>query len=283
MADEKMELEEEYRRIVIVLYEMYLSSKTGVFDNTETANHARTLCHKFLDHIGSIVFLRSGPQKQGIDDFPRLASINALVRVAYEAMLVFAHVFYSFENQNEFELRYLLWQRAGYMNRRRASIKTLSKEAELKLNEEQSIIIDLENRIKANPLWNRIEEDKNRRKRYERGEWNIDGLKKIASEIGLSEEYYNSMYIYGCSYTHTDFLSIMQVGHLKSDNDRLKLTISSLHFALMSMSLFIEMYSRCFPEAKSKDLNVFDKIHFWVKVGRTFNSEVITRFEEQND
>jgi hypothetical protein len=150
----------------------------------------------------------------GIDFFAP-GSVVVLARAALESFLVFHLIFIHPESEEERELRYFSWKLGGHLERR--DLPFSSDEARKAKSEDEKKIVELEIRIRSNPLWIRLAECHQRQ--FIKGEWREDlssnksrrlSWTEIGQMANLSRLICKHYYQYACGWAHSGSLTAVE-------------------------------------------------------------------------
>ena len=115
---------------------------------------------------------------------------------------------------------------------------------------EKKQIEELKSEIETSP---QIRSYKNKqRKKLLEGEWRIgSGWADLGRNAGFHEKYFRDIYGYLCGYSHSSYLSALQVGQARSIKDQEMLTQSILGIGVVLMAHFVFSYSNVFSTANA--------------------------------
>ena len=118
------------------------------------------------------------------------------------------------------------------------------------LAREEKQIEELKSTIGSSPEI-RTYTEKQRKKLLE-GEWRIgNGWADLGVSAGFHEKYFKNIYGYLCGYSHSSYLSALQVGQAQSITDQQMLTQSILEIGLVLMAHFAFSYPAAFATASA--------------------------------
>jgi len=261
---------QEYLKLLDLLYRVIEANKGPITGDDDRYWYAEGLATKFFLHAASVLYLS---RATNISDFPGTAvkfidsaSIDVLVRAAFEAFLTFHYVFFAPKTREEQDYRYWTYRVAGLAERQQLPVST--EEHRRKLADGKRELDDLLNKLRSNPLFNGLQVLKDK--------WRQKSWRDIAIDAGFSEMLASHMYRYLCGYAHSGSLSILQIKKslLKKEQSQL-IEVSMITIAIVTASLVSE-YSELFPRAKSAllaDPEGTDIVHLWVQLGRTLDDE----------
>ncbi|TAJ10585.1 MAG: hypothetical protein EPO61_01890 [Nitrospirae bacterium] len=212
---------------------------------------AEHLAQKLFMHLASLLYLRSGTR---IDEFTGqrihffdFASSAVLARTAYETYLTFYFIFAVPKAAQERCFRCQVWKLGGLLDRQR--FPPISQEGKQRLEQETIQIQELRSRIEQSPAF--IGLPVKRQKDVLKGRWKLGKTwKEIAMVTGSSKRYFVGLYAYLSSYTHSGYLSALQVGQAEGKDVQYKLGELHVGVGLSLMSHFLDAYSSLFPPVK---------------------------------
>lgn len=210
---------------------------------------AETLSVKLFHHLVSMRTLAAGSTvKQGNGStlfFLDHGSVKVVARAALETYLVLFYV-YGSTDQAISEFRHKTWRLGGLLDRQKFS--PLTPEHLQKLAREKQLIDKLRSDIEAAPQFQEYSE-KQRPKLLE-GVWRIGkGWSDLGVQAGFHERFFKDVYGYLCGYSHSSYLSALQVGQAQSIEDQQKLTRVFLNIGAVIMAHFSFTYSSLFSSA----------------------------------
>jgi len=130
---------------------------------TDWERHANLLIDKFAIHSSTLFHVIQGmiEHKGSSPDQKKMAydpfSVNALIRVIIETYIAFHHIFISPKDKDEMQLRFLLWQLDGLLDKRKFRVEiTDFLEAETILKQNEKKIENLCFEIEQNKFYNKI-------------------------------------------------------------------------------------------------------------------------------
>jgi hypothetical protein len=130
------------------------------------------------------------------------------------------------------------------------------------------------------------------RKKLLGGEWRIgNGWADLGVSAGFHNKYFNNVYGYLCGYSHSSYLSALQVGQAQSTNDQQMLTQAILGIGIVLMAHFAFSYSAAFSSASTvlhaypSELRIAEKWRFghenMAKIYMTTNRPIETDLRKQ--
>lgn len=190
------------------------------------------------------------------------SSIAVVTRSSIENYLVMNWLFGAGDDERRV-FNHRVWMYSGWKKRSKLFASTEeAKEALLKANANAAELLEL---IEASPIYKNYESEKRRKVR--KGMWDVDwNWSDLAREAGLHRTYFASIYPYLSGYTHTDYISCMQIGDAQTLEDQYMLGSMSISTSLMILGHFAFFYAKLFPAAlaileKSPAKSVADMWH----------------------
>ena len=201
-----IETADNYRLLKIL--GLAINANVGNKPNDVRHVDAQVFAIKCLSHVTSALHLLKGTisPEVGIDILDA-STILVATRAALESLLAFSYVFIMPENADDFDLRYDSWVRADLMERQ-AYEADIESHKEVKAADKMKIE-ELQDKILKNSKF--LSLSKRDRIRILGGEWRLKGWVPIAHDIRLEKNLIGSTYSYLCSYSHSGYLSILQL------------------------------------------------------------------------
>jgi len=212
-------------------------------------NDAQVLASKLFRHLVSMKTLSIGStvELDGVADiyFIDHASVKVIARAALETYLVFFYL-YGNPDASLCKFRHKTWCLGGLTDRQKfhaSSAQALEVLAQEKIEIEQ-----LKLEIEGLPQFGSYTEKQ--RKKLLEGEWRVgSGWADLSRNAGFHEKYFKNIYGYLCGYSHSSYLSALQVGQAELIKDQKMLTQSILGIGVVLMAHFAFSYSSAFQEA----------------------------------
>lgn len=238
---------------LLTLVVRLIQSRAGTKIETGEAwlNNAQILSIKMLRHLVSMHSLATGATIEQADspviNYIDHASVKVIARAAFETYLVFFFI-YGDPDRNLSEFRYKIWELGGLMDRQQ--FHTIVPEHHAKLAEEKTAIDKLRAEILISPYLQTYTEKQ--RQRLLQGDWRIgNGWSNLGVSAGFHKKYFNNVYGYLCGYSHSSYISALQIGQAESIDDQRALTQTILDTGAVVMAHFAFTYSELFPKAGS--------------------------------
>lgn len=235
--------------LFIRLVESQAGKKINAGD--EWLNDAQVLATKLFRHLVSMQTLAAGATVEH-DGIPAVffvdhASVKVVARAALETYLVFFYL-YGNPDQSLCEFRHKTWCLGGLVDRQQLHVS--SKQGREVLAREKKQIEELKSKIETSPEICAYTEKQ--RKKLMEGEWRIgNGWADLGVSAGFHEKYFKNIYCYLCGYSHSSYLSALQVGQAQSIPDQQMLTQSILGIGVVLMAHFAFSYSAAFNTASA--------------------------------
>lgn len=237
---------------------------------------AETLATKCVFHGCSCVTLAQGTPIVGLGatvlDVP---SIHVLARATMESFLIFHHLFVATKDDpSTRDLRHACWVLADLLERQR--VPATLPESKEKLNRERATIEVLRKKISAHPTF-QSKTAKQQAAILNRGKWRADSWTAIGRCAGLGSSYADRFYAYLCSSAHSGSLSVLQLRHPKTQEDRTRMLHVALGFVNISLAMMTRTYPAVFPKTQSvldSEANFAKAASLWVYVGTDGDARV---------
>ncbi|HET8667607.1 MAG TPA: DUF5677 domain-containing protein [Terriglobales bacterium] len=214
-------------------------------------NDAQVLANKLIRHVICVKALMSGVSVP-IDEnecfrFLDHASVKVLSRAALETHLVFCYIF-NVPDEELSKFRHMVWKLAGLCDRQRFVAST--KEGRDKIFEERPKIEKLVGQISNSDFFFSFSEKQ--RLQIIKGNWKVDtSWSGIGQQHGFRKEYFDNMYNFLCSYSHSSYLSILQIGEANSLEKQEMLARAAVGFCVVILAKFCHAYMTIFPQSRS--------------------------------
>jgi len=244
-------------QILLDLMIRLVDSQAGqkIYNEDAWLNDAQTLSIKLFRHLVSMQTCSDGATVEHEGNpviwFIDHASIKVIARAALETYLVFFYI-YGQSDKELSKFRHETWVLGGLKDRQK--MHTSIEEHKEKLNQEKQQIDKLQLEIEASPY---IEDFTNKqRKQLLDGNWKIgNGWSSLGVAAGFHETYFNNIYSYLCGYSHSSYISALQVGQAQDIKEQQELSQFVLGVGVVIMAHFSFTYSDLF-ESASKVFNV---------------------------
>jgi hypothetical protein len=235
------------------LFTRLVQSQVGkkIEPGAEWLNDAQTLSIKLFRHLVSMQTIAVGATVEH-DNLPTVffvdhASVKVVARAALETYLVFFYL-YGSEDRAVSKFRHTTWRLGGLIDRQHFHAST-EKHREVLTSEKQQIDA-LRSEIEKAPQLQTYRPKQ--RARLLKGDWRIgSGWSDLSVQAGFHEKYFKDIYGYLCGYSHSSYLSALQVGQAQTIEDQRMLTQSILGIGVVIMAHFAFSYSGAFRSASA--------------------------------
>lgn len=214
----------------------------------EWLNDIQTLSIKLFKQLCSIKSLANGCVFQSYTgkkiEFIDQGSISILARASIETFLALHWIFKGSVEQSQF--RHALWQYAGLADR--VNLNASTGEGRIKQADAKAQMVQLLEFIEASPFINlySIKEIKELKK----GNWRVGwSWSSEAVRAGFHKAYFDNVYGHLCGYSHSNYISAMQIGQARSIEDQEQLSRAGVQFSIHVMAHFIHFYTSTFSPA----------------------------------
>lgn len=212
----------------------------------EWLNDAQTLSIKLFRHLISMQTLAAGSTVER-DDIPILffidhSSVKVVARAALETYLVFFFL-YGSSDKSLSKFRHKTWQLGGLMDRQ--TMHASNPKNRKKLSDEKILSEEIKLEIQ-----NSFEFQSYSAKQQQKlllGDWRVGkSWIDLGVEAGFHQQYFKEVYGYLCGYSHSSYLSALQVGEANSIDSQKLLTRGILGIGLVIMAHHAFSYSSAF-------------------------------------
>jgi hypothetical protein len=147
------------------------------------------------------------------------------------------------------EFRHLAWHCAGLLDRQEWQASARKAENLQKLVDERAAIETLRAAMQAHGRW--AQHSAKDHKAFLKGEWRAGrGWAALGVEAGFHRVHIRELYSYLCGYSHTSWLSVLQVRDARDLAQQATMAATSVSTACVLMSFFAHHYVALFPGAK---------------------------------
>ena len=238
---------------------------------TDSEWYAEGLANKFYDHAFFVLKISGGATSltlpSGTIALSGASSQDVLLRAAFEAYLIFHHVYCMPETQEDKELEHWSYRLAGVMDRKDFPATTEKQRATL-ANDKQ-VIQELSERLKSNSSFQSLGETV--RKCILNGTWRLQSWTKMAEEAGLAGLLASDVYCHLCGIAHSSSLSVLQTKlayEKHEENVLMEPTVSLINILIANI---VHDYCELFSSSKAvleKDEAGIKLVEMWVAIGR---------------
>lgn len=222
---------------------------SAITPDDEWRNDAQTLSIKLFRHLVSMQTLAAGTKVVHNNNpiaFVDHASVKVVARAALETYLVFFYIYG--ESHDVARFRHKTWHLGGLTDRQQSHAST--DEHKEQLAAEKRKIENLKSEIGAAPQFQIY--SSNQRKQLLKGEWKTGiSWTDLGVEAGFHEKYFKNIYSYLCGYSHSSYISALQVGQADSPETQRSLTQAILGIGVVIMAHYAFTYSRVFKQAEA--------------------------------
>ncbi|GAT63648.1 DUF5677 domain-containing protein [Paludibacter jiangxiensis] len=221
------------------------------YPSSELKRYGEPLALKTVHHICSIqrlcvpkAFVHSTVLFQEVIDFP---SIAALTRTALESYLTFNYIFVAPQSVEEKEFRYYCWDLAGYIERE--NFPTATEESVKRHAKEQEEKTEIFQKLACNSIYKNISAEG--KKKILKGNWRVfKSWRDLAIESGLPKQYFDVIYSYMSSYSHSGRLCVMQIEQSRDIISQKAMADLYIQFCLEILARLIHDYILYMPDSK---------------------------------
>lgn len=222
---------------------------SAIAPDDEWWNDAQTLSIKLFRHLVSMQTLAAGATVEHNNDqivfFVDHASVKVVARAALETYLVFFYIYGSDLELAKF--RHKTWHLGGLTDRQQSHAST--NEHKEKLAAEKQQIENLRSEIEAAPQFQAY--SSKQQTQLLKGEWKVAiSWTDLGIEAGFHEKYFRNIYSYLCGYSHSSYISALQVGQANSVDIQKSLTRAILGIGVVIMAHYAFTYSRVFKRTE---------------------------------
>ncbi len=175
------------------------------------------------------------------------SSIAAVTRTCLENYLVM-HWLLGGEDEAVREFNHLIWMHSGW--KKRSKVFATSKDGRVAKQRAEESAADLWVLIQESVCFQKYSKDQ--QKKLRKGSWDVDWYwHDLARHAGLHNTYFTSIYPYLSGYTHSDYISCLQIGQAVAIDTQYMLGASSISANLMILGHFTAFYANLYPAAKA--------------------------------
>lgn len=237
--------------MLLDLFVSLIDSQAGksIGEGQAWKNDAQVLSLKLHHHLFSMRSLAAGATISGAEgvtlQFIDHSSIKVLARAALETYLVFAYI-YGDADSSSATFRYKCWRLGGLMDRQKLHTTTQAgaqvQKEELKQVEKLRSELQLHDEFQALP--------QKHKSKLLKGEWRMErSWTDLGVAAGFHEKYFRNIYNYLCGYSHSSFISVLQVGQAKTTADQAMLAQAIMGIGVVVMAHFSSAYVLLFESA----------------------------------
>lgn len=177
-------------------------------------------------------------------EFIDQGSVSILARASVETFLTLHWIFGCPTDKSQF--RHALWQYAGLNDR--VNLNTSSEEGRVKQADAKAQQAELLRFIEGSPLL--TEYTVREIKELKKGNWRVGwSWGSEAVRAGFHKLYFDNVYSHLCGYSHSNYISAMQIGQAQSIADQSKLASAGIQISIHILAHFIHLYASTFSQA----------------------------------
>lgn len=170
-----------------------------------------------------------------------------MARAALETYLVFFHLRAS-SDQETSKFRHKAWRLAGLMDRQK--LYAQGSYGKAVLAREKMRIEELKTEIEALPQFSTY--TSKQKKQILEGNWRAgQSWAELGAGAGFHPRYFKDVYGYLCGYSHSSYISALQVGQAQSIDDQQMLTRLAIGMGSVLMAHFSKAYADTFKDAQA--------------------------------
>lgn len=177
-------------------------------------------------------------------EFIDQGSVSILARASVETFLALHWIFGCPTDRSQF--RHALWQYAGLADR--VNLNTSTEEGRAKQADAKLQQAELLQYIEGSPLLS--EYSPKEIKELKKGNWRVGwSWGGEAVRAGFHKLYFDNVYSHLCGYSHSNYISAMQVGQAQSITDQSRLASAGIQISIHILAHFIHLYASLFSQA----------------------------------
>lgn len=242
----------EYTELLSLFAELVQSqANKPIAEGDEWQNDAQTLSIKLFRHLVSMQTIAAGTavalDGKSFTSFVDHASIKVVARAALETYLVFFYLYGTLDVSLS-KFRHSTWRLGGLTDRQQFHASTEGNKEALVC--EKDAIEQLKQAVQAMPQFQGY--SPKQQAKLLGGEWRTgNGWIDLSVAAGFHKKYFQNIYAYLCGYSHSSYLSALQVGQAQTIEDQKMLTEAILGVGIVLMAHFTFTYSAFFKAATS--------------------------------
>lgn len=177
-------------------------------------------------------------------EFIDQGSVSILARASVETFLTLHWIFGCPSERSQF--RHALWQYAGLTDR--VNLNSSTDEGRVKQADARVQQAELLGFIEGSPLLNKY--SVREIKELKKGNWRVGwSWSSEAVRAGFHKLYFDNVYSHLCGYSHSNYISAMQIGQAQSITDQSKLASAGIQISIHILAHFIHLYASTFSPA----------------------------------
>lgn len=245
-----MDHSKDYETLIDLMIRLVESQAgTSIVSGQEWVNDAQTLSIKLFRHLVSMQTIASAATIE--QDAVRVcvcidhSSVKVIARAALETYLVFFYIYGGGINSTA-EYRHRTWKLAGLLDRQKSHVSI--QEHKAILEQEKVQIENLKSVVSQSEDFTQLSEKQ--KKRILEGKWRGGkAWSDLGKNAGFHEKFFKNIYGYLCGYSHSSYISALQVGQAKTIEDQQMLAKSIMEIGVVVMAHFAHSYSSLFESA----------------------------------
>ncbi len=225
----------------------------------KTLYMAHMLATKCYDHALTILHLIRGtivPELPELKNkiFIDFSTVNIALRASLETMFTFAYLFILPNDKSEKDFKYNCWMLTDLLHRQK--FPASMNEHKEKLLKEKEETDNLKNMIFSNPCYLELPDKMKKnilKQKFKKnfGKWEFTHWVDIGVQIGLSEPFMTYYYKFLCSFSHSGYLSLMQLREVIVTGDKSPPLGGSIDLINIVLAKMISLYCFLFPISNS--------------------------------
>lgn len=245
-----MNIKKDFSVLIGILFKL-IESQAGknIPTGDEWLIDAQSLSRKLFYHLTTIQSISNGSTITTQEDitfsFIDHSSVIIIARAAMETFLVFNHI-YGEDNQEQSRFNHKLWKLNGLLSRQ--SYQTLIEKNKKKLDLEKMQIEELKAEIQSNPIFESYSEKQ--KKQLLKGNWDFNtSWQDMGVKAGFHPIHFRMTYSFLCGYSHSSYISILQIQQSKTEEEQRCFTSPMLQIGGILMAYFTFAYPKVFKSA----------------------------------
>jgi len=240
----------EYEELLDLFIQL-VQSQAGnqIVSGDEWMNDAQTLSIKLFRHLVSMHIISTGStidhKGMMVAHFIDHASVKVLARAALETYLVFYYIF-GCKDRGLSKFRHSTWVLGGLVDRQSTHVS--NEEHRAVLVSEKAQIGELEVEIRNSEYLQQF--TSRQQEQLLKGKWRVgNGWSDLGVNAGFHKKYFEQIYSYLCGYSHSSYISALQVGQAQSIEDQAGLTSFIIGVGTVIMAHYAFSYTELFESA----------------------------------
>lgn len=233
--------------------------------------YAEGLANKFYDHALFVLKISDGATSlnlpSGTITISGVWTQGVILRAAFEAFLVFHHVYCVPKTQEDKEFKHWSYRLAGVMERK--DLPATTEEQKATLASDKQVIQELLKALDSNSILQSLGTKDKKNILY--GRWKLPSWSEMAEEAGLIEFIASTTYSHLCGVGHSSSLSILQATLAYEKHEEQVLMRPYLSLISILIANMVYDYCELFPSLKTvleKDETGKKLVEMWVAIGR---------------